>query len=234
MKNLLILFSCSFLVWSCSSGSDVSKNASSVNIQFLETYSADDVSTAWQTTCKWVLQNDSILAAHHIPSIDLSAVVVPTSQGYLGVVRPEYRTTIEQILALPEISILFPKDLEFMWSLNPVKLTGEEPFYALYLVKATKNDGTQLDGKSIEEAEATQNEETGMQIIHLTMTENGSQLWEQMTRRNINKCIAITIDDKVLSCPMVQMAITDGKTQIAGNFTKTEAEELAAGINAGR
>ena len=234
MKNPIIFFTFSFLLWGCSSGTDVPGNVKPVDIRFLETYQVEEISTAWQTTCKWVLQNDSILAAHHIPTVDLAAVVVSTYPGCLGVVRPENRTTIDQILALPEIRILFPKDLEFMWSLNPVKLTGEQPFYALYLVKTTKKGEPQLNGKSINEAEVLEDEITGREIINLSMTENGSQIWEQMTRNNINKYIAITIGDKVLSCPMVQTAIKNGETQIAGDFTKEEAEELAMGINAGR
>jgi SecD/SecF fusion protein len=55
-----------------------------------------------------------------------------------------------------------------------------------------------------------------------------------MTSANINKCIAIVADDKLLSCPNVINVIDGGTTQISGNFSKLEAKLIVDGINAGR
>ncbi|WP_182377925.1 hypothetical protein [Nocardioides sp. WS12] len=44
------------------------------------------------------------------------------------------------------------------------------------------------------------------------------------------KQFAVLFDNAVLSAPVVQTAITDGRLQITGDFTRAEAEELADGL----
>jgi SecD/SecF fusion protein len=66
------------------------------------------------------------------------------------------------------------------------------------------------------------------------MTKQGQHDWEVMTAKNLGLPIAITIDNHVLSCPVVTGVISGGETEISGNFSVAEAEELAARINKGK
>jgi SecD/SecF fusion protein len=55
-----------------------------------------------------------------------------------------------------------------------------------------------------------------------------------MTAENIGKSIAIVLDDFVYSFPTVQGEIAGGSSQITGNFTIKEAEDLANILNSGK
>jgi SecD/SecF fusion protein len=65
------------------------------------------------------------------------------------------------------------------------------------------------------------------------MTEEGAEKWAEMTSDNVNKIVAITMDDVVYSAPRVINAITGGNTQISGSFTIDEAKDLAGLLNGG-
>ena len=67
--------------------------------------------------------------------------------------------------------------------------------------------------------------------INLSMTDAGADVWSRMTSENVGRIIAITINDVVYSAPVVRTAITGGNTQISGNFTFDEANELVELLN---
>jgi SecD/SecF fusion protein len=89
-----------------------------------------------------------------------------------------------------------------------------------------------IDGRHIVSANAAKSYD-GRPVIRIAMDTKGSHEWKIMTTNNIGKAIAIVIDDHVITCPVVTNAITGGETEISGNFTVKEAEELAARIYAG-
>lgn len=107
-------------------------------------------------------------------------------------------------------------------------------YFALYAIKVPANNEAMITGKDIENATAEADKTNGTVNIMLTMTENGSQKWEKMTRNNVGKSIAIVVDRKVVSCPVVYEAISGGITNINGVFSIQEGKLLAARINAGR
>ena len=67
--------------------------------------------------------------------------------------------------------------------------------------------------------------------IGITFTEAGAKQFAEITRQHIGDRLAIIVDGKLLSAPIIQAEIPDGKADIAGNFTKTEAKALASKIN---
>ena len=70
-------------------------------------------------------------------------------------------------------------------------------------------------------------------MVALELTAQGKSAFEAATRKNLNKTIAIWLDDQCLSAPTVNDVITDGHAVIEGDFTAEEAENLANTINAG-
>jgi SecD/SecF fusion protein len=70
-------------------------------------------------------------------------------------------------------------------------------------------------------------------FLQLSMTPEGAQIWRRMTSANINRCIAIVVDGKVVSYPRVQSEVTGGNTEITGSFTLSEAQALAAILSSG-
>ncbi|MCK7532920.1 MAG: hypothetical protein MZV63_18715 [Marinilabiliales bacterium] len=66
------------------------------------------------------------------------------------------------------------------------------------------------------------------------MNGEGAKTWQRMTRDNIGRCIAVVLDDYVRSYPRVQNEIAGGNTEITGDFTLEEAEDLANILKSGK
>lgn len=69
--------------------------------------------------------------------------------------------------------------------------------------------------------------------VSLEFNEAGTKLFAQATADNIGKPIGIVLDDEMVSSPVVNSVIKDGKAMITGHFTPEEAERTAALIRAG-
>jgi hypothetical protein len=79
----------------------------------------------------------------------------------------------------------------------------------------------------IQTANASQRD--GLWNVQFRMTEEASERFYTFTKQNVNKKIAIVIDDRVISAPHVNEAIR-GNGEISGNFTRAEAERVANGL----
>lgn len=105
------------------------------------------------------------------------------------------------------------------------------------LMMVDENNKVLLTGDMIADArkEVGATKQNGMQepYIALEFNEEGKALFQQATKENIGKTIAIVLDNEVISAPMVQSEITDGHAMITGSFTPQEAENTAALIRAG-
>ncbi len=66
------------------------------------------------------------------------------------------------------------------------------------------------------------------------MNAEGARIWARMTADNIGKCIAIVLDDMVYSYPRVGVEITGGRSEISGQFTSEEADDLANVLKSGK
>ncbi|MBS1933698.1 MAG: protein translocase subunit SecD, partial [Bacteroidetes bacterium] len=81
---------------------------------------------------------------------------------------------------------------------------------------------------------------TGGAVVEMSMDKDGEKAWAKMTTDNVNKPIAIVLDDIVYSAPFVNGPITGGNSQITmGNGKNssqsvTEAQDLANILNSGK
>ncbi|MEK7127508.1 MAG: protein translocase subunit SecD [Patescibacteria group bacterium] len=92
---------------------------------------------------------------------------------------------------------------------------------------------TDLSGTDLARADAGFNQNTGEPIVNLTFTSDGAKKFEDITKRNLNKRVAIFLDEQLLMAPTVQSVITGGKAFISGQFTTTQTKEMAALLNSG-
>lgn len=94
-----------------------------------------------------------------------------------------------------------------------------------------------LEGSDVDEAEggAIQNQTTGSReyIVSLTLTDEGKQKFADATTANVGKQIAIVYDNRIISAPNVNEAITGGKAQITGMSSLEEAQNLGSYIRIG-
>ena len=69
--------------------------------------------------------------------------------------------------------------------------------------------------------------------IAIEFKPEGRRKFADFTRRGIDEHLAIILDGRILSAPVIKAPIFDGKAVIEGNFTIEEAQKLADSLNAG-
>jgi preprotein translocase subunit SecD len=90
-------------------------------------------------------------------------------------------------------------------------MTGE------YIADARVRPSTQLQGPYVE----------------LILNATGSRLFEQITGANVRRRLAIVLDNRVYSAPVIQERIGGGRASITGSFDIKEARDLAIILRAG-
>ena len=133
---------------------------------------------------------------------------------------------LRQHLNTKEVKMLVPPNLrksKFLFGLPA------DSIIPLYMVKTPPNGQALIDESHI--IDAQQNYDViGRPTVSLKMNPKGSIRWERMTEiayQNYSQ-IAITLNDIVYSAPLVTSgAIKGGLTEISGNFTLEEAEDLS-------
>ncbi len=69
--------------------------------------------------------------------------------------------------------------------------------------------------------------------VSITFNGEGARLFEKVTGENVNRRLAIVLDDNVYSAPNINEKISGGRAQISGSFTHQEASDLAIILRAG-
>lgn len=99
------------------------------------------------------------------------------------------------------------------------------------------SDGTVfMTGDQVADAQAATTTDTygnKQYIVQLTLTDEGAEIFGQVTTENVGNYLPIVYDGEVISYPEVQEAITGGTAQISGQSTFEEAENLATSIRIG-
>lgn len=91
---------------------------------------------------------------------------------------------------------------------------------------------TYVTGKSLKDAKTTF-DNLGRPVVTLEFDKEGAEKFDQATAANVGRQIAIVLDGKVISAPVVQERISGGNAQISGNFTTAESQRLAIMLRAG-
>ncbi len=118
-----------------------------------------------------------------------------------------------------------------------MKVSGKYiPFSKIYL-PANLNDkykSTELTGKYLEGAVVNFGS-SGVSNpgVSLQFDKEGSKIFAKLTKKNLNKTIAIYIDNEIVTSPVVRAEITDGKAEISGDYKLEEAKKLAGRLNEG-
>ncbi|WP_326836283.1 protein translocase subunit SecD [Amycolatopsis rhabdoformis] len=84
-----------------------------------------------------------------------------------------------------------------------------------------------LPGTEISTAAANYDQQRGQWTVDLTFKAAGSKTWGDFTSANVGTQAAFVLDTNVVSAPTIQGAILGGNTQITGQFTQSDAKDLA-------
>jgi SecD/SecF fusion protein len=174
---------------------------------------------------------DNPLFAIIYPMVNYNGEPIPSS--LVGLVNKKDTSKVRELLRSQELGSLFPRDLKFMWSREAYRYDETKKLMELHAIKLTSIDHkAPLNGKSIISGTAAEDMTWGS-TLRLNMNSEGSGIWKRMTAANIDKCIAIVIDNQVISFPRVMAEISGGKTEIYSDLPFPEAQSLAAILSSG-
>ncbi|MDR2125934.1 MAG: protein translocase subunit SecDF [Prevotellaceae bacterium] len=158
--------------------------------------------------------------------------------------RARYTDTakVNAMLALPQVSILKPSNLRFVWSSKPSDTEGV--FYELIALKLNPRYGNEapLSGDVIVDARKEFNQASGTPYPYVSMSMNstGTKIWAQLTKEAAGENgtkkdeIAVVLDGYVYSYPSVNEEIKGGTSQISGRFNTQEADDLVNVLSSGK
>ena len=136
--------------------------------------------------------------------------------------------TINRALKNERIQRLIPVTLDFKWAVKPAE---ETELLELFPIKVTRGEAP-LTGEVITDARQTL-DDRARPAVSMQMNTVGAKKWKNLTGANINRQIAIVLDNYVYTAPNVMGEIPSGSSSISGNFTNEEAEDLANILKAG-
>ncbi|MDN4981725.1 preprotein translocase subunit SecD [Bradyrhizobium sp. WYCCWR 13022] len=102
-----------------------------------------------------------------------------------------------------------------------------------YLVAKESSKDSALDGNDISYAAPGFASGTKDPVAQFRFNGRGARRFAHLTEENVGQALAIVLDDKVISAPVIREPITAGSVQISGNFTLEEANSVAMLLRAG-
>jgi SecD/SecF fusion protein len=143
-------------------------------------------------------------------------------------VMEEDKPKVELLLSKPEVQELIPKDVEFAWSTRKENFQNME-YWSLYLLKKRM----ELSGKYLVDARPTYDQFRKPEV-QFTLTKRGGRIFSRVTGANIDKPLAITLDGRVESAPIIRSKIRDrGVIEMGGVATIEDATDLSIVLRAG-
>ena len=146
---------------------------------------------------------------------------------------PGVKDITRAIRLIGDTGLLYFKELKVDDAGNPV--TDDEGNYVFEDEPATatgsEGEERELTGQYLKSA-SQDFDQYGTPIVVFEWNSEGAHLFEQITQRNLQRPLAITIDETVISAPVVN-AVISNRGQIEGQFTVEEARDLVNKLNSG-
>ena len=126
-------------------------------------------------------------------------------------------------------------------------LEGNVPAGSEILYKESKNSDTgrvsktpylvkkraSLTGAYLKDARVQIESQYNEVAVSMRLDKKGARIFEKLTEENVNKRLAIVLDNKVVTAPSIKERIPNGEARITGNYSTAEAHDLAIVLRAG-
>ena len=121
-----------------------------------------------------------------------------------------------------------PPDLAIVAGSEDVAATGGgTPATVYYVVRRV----APITGRDLRNARPSL-DENSLPAVGFSLNQDGARRFGQLTEQNIGRQLAIILDNRVFSAPVIQSRITD-EGQITGSFTQQEAQDLSLVLRSG-
>ncbi len=184
-------------------------------------------------------ENEAANEAANRKQNPLFSILQPSgARGYACIGYANYADTaqVNKYISMAQARGIFPPEFRAMWSVKPSQaFANNENIYELVAIKAASRDGkAPLDGGVVTDARVSYGNTGGNPSVSMSMNAEGANIWARLTKDNIGKQVAIVLDGMVYSYPTVNGEISGGSSEISGNFTLEEAEDLANVLKSGK
>lgn len=213
---------------------------SSANLEFYETMTINE----WQGA---IAQLDAALRADTLGNgMGLTGYFLQMGNQYnpiaIGTATAANRAAIDSIMASATAKRYLPGNLKLAWEVKPQTaeftdtVTGKKRTLDLYTLVAlkTSNGKAALSGDVVTSATSDFDNMQGGNYVSMNMKPDAARQWARITAANLEKQVAIVLDDQVYSAPRVNSVIEGGRSSITGNFTTDEAKDLANVLKSGK
>lgn len=156
--------------------------------------------------------------------------IFPSNLGYI---QTKDTGRLNDFLRMDIVKNKFPSNLVFMYGKVDASDAKANDILMLYAIKTLDNGQAELEGDHITNA-GQDYDERGKIAIKMNMDKIGTNIWAKMTTRNVDKPIAIVLDNFVYSAPNVNDPITTGNSQISGSYSLKEAQDLSELLTSGK
>ena len=201
----------------------------SANLQFWETYNAAEIATDVLPALNEL--NTNLATEENEAPLFSVLQLQQGANAIVGYAQAKDTAVVNNILAGAYADGTFMKeDIRFSWG---VSAADGMSIFELYALKTGYNGAASLEGNVIDDAKA-EFAQNGSPCVTMKMTADAARTWAQLTKANINNAIAIVLDNAVYSAPNVSNEITGGRSEITGNFTIEQTQDLANVLRSGK
>ncbi|QZO85612.1 protein translocase subunit SecD [Riemerella anatipestifer] len=205
----------------------------SAKLQFWEVQQVPEVAPYFEQLSKLVLaKGDSMGVAKTTNFPALLNLNTLRSNG-VGNIKLSDTATVNKILNSSVALNARPGNIKytkFLWAYKPESTDPDH--LVLYAIRSNISGKAPVDG-AVDKANISY-DQIGRVVVDMQMDSEGTKDWKILTEKNVGKPVAVTLDDKVYTAPNVVNAIPNGRTQISGNFTQDEAQDLVNVLNTGK
>ena len=110
---------------------------------------------------------------------------------------------------------------------------SEKMFFEDNIEEAIVSKRIILSGDNLIDAQPRMDNQTNQTVVTFSMDRLGTKKFAKATIEGVGKRLAIILDNKIISAPVIREAITGGNGQISGNFTFQSATDLALLLRSG-
>lgn len=144
------------------------------------------------------------------------------------IVPLKYRKRLQQMLEMPRVKRVVPDEIQFAWSTR-VEVRESQEVYVLYILK----DRIQFLGKYLEGIKTSRGQ-FQEHTVDFKLSGKAAAQFARLTGANIDKPLAIVIDEKVESAPFINSKIRNsGQITMGSSATMEDAVNLAIVLKAG-
>ncbi len=205
----------------------------SAKLQFWEVQQAPEIFPYFEQLSTVIsMKGDSIGVAKNTDFLKLLQINTLATAGVANVKLSD-TATVNKILNHPIAKSARPANIkytQFMWGYKPD--AGNEGNLVLYAIRGNASQKAPVDG-AVESANISY-DQLGRVVVDMQMDSKGAKDWKTMTEKNVGKPVAVSLDNVIYTAPNVNEAIPSGRTQISGNFSQEEAQDLVNVLGAGK